>query len=130
MLDSRFRPPVVLSTLRKSAIFFAAGPGSFKRLVICTGRTLASVSLDQQNSAQVSYISRIDAFQKVKDSVGGKLTFSLDGGACACLSAGTFGSDLAHLAAEAGAIHNRLLDNADEIADGPIEGEARGVVPG
>jgi hypothetical protein len=41
MWDFRFRPPVVLSTVRKSATFFAAWPGSFKRFFIFTGATFS-----------------------------------------------------------------------------------------
>src|SRR5271155_283979 len=130
MLDLSFRPPVLLSTARKSAIFFAAWPGSFKGFVICTGRSLASVSLHKQNALQISYISRIYEFLALKTPRSQDLSLALDGSTCPCLAAGTFGGDLAHLTAEAGAVHDGLLGDTDKVADGPVESEAGGVVPG
>src|SRR5258708_7632775 len=84
IFDLRFRPPVVLSTLRKSSIFLAAWPGEFRLFVICTGTILDSVSSHEQISFQVSYISRIYDFLWIKDSRNRELAFSLYRGAYAC----------------------------------------------
>ena len=53
--------------------------------------------------------------------------FALDGGG---LAAGAFCGDFAHLAADAGLVHDELGGDGDEVADGPVKGEAGGVVPG
>ena len=64
-------------------------------------------------------------------TTGQTLAAALEGwGGCAGFAAEAFGGDFAHFAAEGGSVHDGLLGDADEVADGPVEGEAGGVVPG
>ncbi len=50
------------------------------------------------------------------------LSARLEGSAASAgLAACAFGGDLAHLAAEAGTVHHRLLGNADQVADRPVK---------
>ena len=50
--------------------------------------------------------------------------FSLKGNSCAGFAASAFSGDLAHLAADAGAIHDGLLNDAYNVADRPVESKA------
>src|SRR4051812_1654146 len=61
-------------------------------------------------------------------SIFSNLAFALDDGRSG-FAAGSFGGDLAHLLAERGAVHDELLCDAEEVADRPVEPQARGVVP-
>ena len=71
MWDLRFRPPVVLSKSRKSAIFFAAGAGEFNWFIIFfAGMTPTSVSLHKQISIQISYIRYISRINDLVEIIG------------------------------------------------------------
>src|ERR1700761_6661006 len=118
------RPPCVVRFFRKAAIFCAAA--AWSRIGIGLVSHFARVELSGADPL----------FQKVKEGLAPCL------GAASCLDrlAGlrahaaslsrALGGNLAHLLADAGAVHDRLLDYVDHVAERPVKRQPRAQIPG